>query len=125
MKLLHQDNSSGSALLGVDNQVSFTSEKRDSEENQFNIIKSASATNLVATAGAVMEADARDEGTFIENTGNADRNVQLSTSKHNEYDQGVAGDDSGAASRRQPKNDITTDRSSPELMYYVPIDDRH
>ena len=112
-------------MLGVDNQVSFTSEKRDGEENQFNIIKSASAANLAASASAVMEADARDEGTFIENTGNTDRNVQLSTSKLNEYTQGVAGDDIGAASQRQPKNDITTGRSSPEMMYYVPIDDRH
>ena len=72
-----------------------------------------------------MEADARDEGTFIENTCNTDRNVQLSTSKLNEYNQRVAADDRGAASQRQPKNDITTGRSSPEMMYYVPIDDRH
>ena len=77
------------------------------ENNQFNIIKSASATKLVASSSTVIEAEPKDEsGTFIEKSA-------------------ARADDNGSVASQQKKNDVTTGRSSPEMMFYVPIDMRH
>ena len=87
------------------------------ENNQFNIIKSASATKLVASSSTVIEAEPKDEsGTFIEKISGDINQNQLSAAR---------ADDMGSVASQQKKNDITTGRSSPEMMYYVPIDIRH